>query len=149
MKAQGLSQNQLAARAKITASDLSKIINRRMVPYASQLRKLAIALGHEGDDAGQLMEELPDDIVIPASTAVLNADQAHLLLSLARLAPGASVVEIGRAAGQPVAVTDIRPLVASGLAREVGSGDPQQTGFAVTAQGLAVADLLVRPLAAI
>lgn len=60
MKAAGLSQNRLAAKAGITPSDLSKIVNRRMVPYPAQLRKLAAALGYDLENAGQLMEEVAE-----------------------------------------------------------------------------------------
>jgi transcriptional regulator with XRE-family HTH domain len=60
-KSRGIpSQNRLAAKAGITPSDLSKIVNRRMVPYPGQLRKLAAAVGWPEDRAEELMQEAGD-----------------------------------------------------------------------------------------
>ena len=61
-EAKGLSRNALAARAGITPADEGKIEARRMVPYDSQLRKLARALGMPEEQASSLMEEVEIDV---------------------------------------------------------------------------------------
>ena len=52
------SQAELARRARLHPSDVSRFEGRRLVPYPSQLRKLARALGVERENAASLIEEV-------------------------------------------------------------------------------------------
>lgn len=54
----GWSRNELARRAKLTPSDVGKIESGRLVPYDSQLKKLARAFGIPIKERSYLMEEV-------------------------------------------------------------------------------------------
>jgi len=54
---QGLSKASLARKAKIDQGQLSKIESGRMVPYTSELSRLAVALKYPKDKARQLLSE--------------------------------------------------------------------------------------------
>ena len=56
----GWSKSELARRARMTASDVGRIEAKRLVPYESQLRKLARALGLSVREADSLMVEVDD-----------------------------------------------------------------------------------------
>ena len=49
------SKGELARRARMTPADAGKIESGRLVPYPSQLVKLAVALGLAADRANELM----------------------------------------------------------------------------------------------
>jgi transcriptional regulator with XRE-family HTH domain len=51
----GWSKSELARRATMTASDIGKIESERLVPYESQLMKIARAFGMPVDEAFLLM----------------------------------------------------------------------------------------------
>jgi ribosome-binding protein aMBF1 (putative translation factor) len=53
--ARGWSRSELARRARMTAADVGKIEAGRLLPYDSQLRKLARALGVRADEARRLL----------------------------------------------------------------------------------------------
>ena len=54
----GWSRSELARRARLHASDVGKFENGRAVPYESQLKKLARALGIPADEAPALTDEI-------------------------------------------------------------------------------------------
>ena len=58
-KAKGMNRSQLARAASMQAGTITWIETGRFVPYASQLKKIADALGWEGDPS-ELFEEVPD-----------------------------------------------------------------------------------------
>ena len=58
--ARGWSRSELARRARMTPADVGKIEAGRLVPYDSQLRKLARALGVRSDEAGRLLLREPE-----------------------------------------------------------------------------------------
>ncbi len=53
-EARGWSRAELARRARMTPGDVGKIEAGRLIPYDSQLRKLARALGVPADQAAAL-----------------------------------------------------------------------------------------------
>lgn len=53
----GWSRSELARRAIMSAASVGQIENGRLLPYDSQLEKIARALGYQGDPA-ELMEEV-------------------------------------------------------------------------------------------
>ena len=55
-----MSQSELARRSVMHVSTVSLIVRGRMVPYDSQLAKIAAAVEWPGDPAG-LLEEVPDE----------------------------------------------------------------------------------------
>lgn len=52
----GWSKSELGRRAKMTAADIGKIESRRLVPYESQLKKIAKALGVPPASAQRLLK---------------------------------------------------------------------------------------------
>lgn len=50
---QGMTQQTLGYRAKVTASDVSKIENNRMLPYPGQAKRIARVLGLEENELQQ------------------------------------------------------------------------------------------------
>ena len=57
-EARGWTRAELARRAHMTAGDVGKIEAGRLVPYESQLKKLARALGTPTADARRLLDEI-------------------------------------------------------------------------------------------
>jgi len=57
----GWSQSELARRAHINAGTVSLVESGRFKPYPAQIAKIARALGHPTDTAGQLLEEVQHD----------------------------------------------------------------------------------------
>ena len=57
-EARGWSQAELARRARLHPSELSKIESRRIVPYRPLLRRLARHLGLAAADAERLLDEV-------------------------------------------------------------------------------------------
>ena len=57
----GWSQSELARRAHINAGTVSLVESGRFKPYPAQIAKIARALGHPADTAGQLLEQVSDD----------------------------------------------------------------------------------------
>lgn len=60
-KAHGWTKAELARRSSLNASTVGAIENGRVVPYASQLRKLAKALGYPLRQCDQLTQEVTTD----------------------------------------------------------------------------------------
>lgn len=56
--ARGWSKSELARRSRMTSSEVGKIESGRLLPYPSQLRKLAKALGVAVKDVSSLMQEV-------------------------------------------------------------------------------------------
>jgi ribosome-binding protein aMBF1 (putative translation factor) len=56
---QGWSRQELARRSRLTPGEVGKIEHARLVPYPSQLQRLAGALGWSGDPS-ELLAEIPD-----------------------------------------------------------------------------------------
>lgn len=54
----GWSKSELARRALMTPADVGKIESGRLLPYKSQLLKLARALDVSNDDAEDLLREI-------------------------------------------------------------------------------------------
>ncbi len=57
-KARGWSQAELARRASLNVTTVNLIENGRMLPYATQLSKIATALGIPEDEAPKLLQEV-------------------------------------------------------------------------------------------
>jgi ribosome-binding protein aMBF1 (putative translation factor) len=60
LRTKGMSQSELARRTKMHNSTVNLIVRGRMVPYDSQLVKIAAALEWTGEPAG-LLEEVPGE----------------------------------------------------------------------------------------
>lgn len=56
----GWSKAELARRAGLNASDVSRITSGRLAPYPSQLLRLASALGQDPERSEDLVRELQD-----------------------------------------------------------------------------------------
>jgi transcriptional regulator with XRE-family HTH domain len=54
----GWSKAELARRARLHPSTVGAIETGRQLPYPAQLRKLALALGLQAEEAADLMEEV-------------------------------------------------------------------------------------------
>ena len=57
------SQAELARRSALNPNTISQIESGRFIPYAIQLKRLAVALGWPAEDAEQLLEEVPSPML--------------------------------------------------------------------------------------
>lgn len=68
-QAHGWSRAELGRRARVSGCDVGKFEAGRLIPYPSQLRKLARALGWPVEQADRLMDALPSPQHDPQSGA--------------------------------------------------------------------------------
>ncbi len=83
-RARRWSRAELARRARMAAADVGKIEAERLVPYPSQLKKLARALGLPSTDALRLVAAVESDAAYPQEEGGAGTATA------AAITPGAS-----------------------------------------------------------